>query len=170
MELTFLISQNIFSFARACVRTRSMVILIASIFASFFLSLPVLALDPGLKTALKNISDSKMNVCLPAIESLGHSGRPEVADTLAAALQTEKRSIVRRYLVDALGLLRQPSTPPAVIQALNAPDPQTRVSATIALEAIGSPESEKALFDRAAKENEFSVKSHLVHVMGRSSN
>jgi HEAT repeat protein len=161
---------RIYSGARSPRRPGSSLLLIALIFSSFLLSLPAFALDPSLKPALKKIADPKLSVCLPAIESLGHSRSPEVADTLAAALLTEKRPIVRRYLVDALGLLRQPSTAAAVIQALRDPDPQTRVSATIALEAIGTPESEKALFNQAAQENEFSVKAHLVHVMGRSSN
>src|SRR5262249_11510614 len=82
---------------------------------------------------VKAISDAKLDSCLPSIEALGHSGRSDAADALVKAYDLEKRPLVRRYIVDALGLLKTQSARPVFMKALGDSDVQVRQSAVVAL-------------------------------------
>ncbi len=117
------------------------------------------------------VTSSDTGLCLPAIERLGASHDSDCATfPLIQALAAEKRPVVRRYLVDALGRLRSPDSVPALKIALRDPDIQVRQSAVVALEAVGSDDSDLLLQQQAGTEKNFAVKNSIVHVLGRSKN
>jgi len=123
----------------------------------------VLAADPTLQNTLHQISDQNLNVSLPAIEKLGQSKDPEVMAALMQAFSQEQRPVVRRYIVDALGCLKNIGTLPILKIALKDPDPQIRLSAISALGLLSGPEVDDALIQAAAQENHPGVKAHLAY-------
>jgi HEAT repeat protein len=126
------------------------------------------ALDKKLAKATTQISDSNLDICLPAIELLGHSRNGEIVNVLTQAFANEKRALVRRYLVDALGLLGRRLGQPTLVKALSDSDAQVRQSAVVALSSYGDTASQQLLLDRAQNEQNFAVKAHLAQALGRS--
>lgn len=167
MENFFHIRMGHFFFARACAcKYSSALALIFSIaFSASAAPAPV-----SFQAAVKNLSSQNYGICLAAIDQLGHSGQERATLALAQAFNGEKRMIVRRAMVDALGLLRFASGRAVVVTALQDPDAQVRQSAVIALEAIGGSESDAALLQQAANEKDFAVKANLIQILGRSRN
>jgi hypothetical protein len=169
MDLTISIGRKK-NFTRARASARTEVAKIALIICSFSFGGPAItfALDSVLQQAAAHISDGKLEICLPAIEKLGHSKDASAVAPLASAFATEQRPLVRRYLVDALGLLSNPDARPTLILALNDADAQVRQSAVVALETLGGKESEQALAEHAQNETDFAVKAHLIPALGRA--
>jgi len=172
--------QVYFFFARAGARTRTSHVKIALILCSIFTtpswsdtisltppsqntanSVPVI--DPKLQTNLDKVSDPKTQICLPAIDALGHSQNPVVIPGLAQAFKAENRALVRRYIVDALGQLRNPAALPTFALALKDQDVQLRQSTIAALGLMGTPQAQAMLVAQASVEKSPAVKAHLAH-------
>jgi hypothetical protein len=168
-QKTFIGFSNFF-IARACTRTENLRI------ASYFGSILLLGFCSSILLASrvsensKNITKADLGMALSAIDALGRSRDEAAVDPLAQAFKIEKRMEVRRAIVDAMGLLRYASSIPTLKMALQDKEPQVRQSAVVALESVGGAESEMALLAQASSEKDFSVKTHLVQVMGRSRN
>ncbi len=128
-----------------------------------------ISLDATLQAAVDKISDPKTQVCLPAIESLGRSEKPTVIPDLAKAFKSEKRALVRRYIVDALGQIRHANTLSALQLALKDSNAQVRQSAVAALGLLGTTKAQEILAEYAAKEKSPAVKTHLAHQLGYAS-
>jgi len=164
---------GILFFARAQGRPRSSLLQIGSIFIYFslFAFLPArAAFTSSVQDTAKNISDADLGAALSAIDTLGRSRDEAAVELLAQAFSQEKRIVIRRALVDALGLLRFPSATPALTAALQDPQAQVRESAAVALEAVGDPRGDEALIAQASSEEDLGVKSHLIQILGRSKN
>jgi len=170
MNLTMDLQRNFF-IARAHKRTRSIVQQILACFSGVFISLANLPAQAALKTPTidqSTLNNPSLDVCLPAIQSLGRSRNGASAPLLIAAYDAEQRDLVRRAIVDALTLLRQPAARPVFFNALQSNDAQLRQSAVIGLSALGDPDSEIALADHAASETDFAVMAHLIPALGRA--
>ena len=168
MKLRDFIGQNIFFFARAHARI-DRALLTAALSALFLATIiPSFAHSADWHKNAAKISDSKMSICLPAIESIGLSKDPGAVTPLSQALASEQRALVRRYLVDALGHLGYAEGRHALIAALQDPDTQVRQSAIAALSVVGGKESEAALRDRVDDETDSDVKAHLIYHLGQT--
>jgi HEAT repeat protein len=157
--------------SRARANARTEIAKIALIICSLSFAVPssTFALSKALQQAATNISDVKLTICLPAIEKLGHSKDASAAAPLISAFASEQRPLVRRYIVDALGLLKNNAAIPTLGQALQDTDIQIRQSAVAALSLIGSPAAHDLLIKAAGQEKEAAVKTHLAHALGHSS-
>ena len=155
--------------ARVSARTESAKIVLIICSLSFCVPSLALALNSTLQLAANNISDGKLNICLPAIETLGRSKDASAVAPLINAYAAEQRPLVRRYIVDALGMLKNDAAIPTLANALQDPDIQIRQSAVAALSLIGSPAANDLLFKAAGREKDRSVKTHLAHALGHSS-
>lgn len=162
--------KGIFFFARA--RTRiyrsKLVLVLASLAASFANVTPVNANSTDAHTAqqIQAIHDAKLQICLPAIESLGRSKNVSIVQPLADAFTSEKRPVVRRYIVDALGNLRSRTAIPVLKQALNDTDIQVRQSAVAAVGLLGAGDVQNILLEHAANEKDPVIKRQMVHHLG----
>ncbi len=166
MKFLLFIVLGVFFFAR--VRTRTIIRINALIF-SLLLLLPLLALasNQNLQHSVTNIANPKLNISLPAIESLGRSKDPQAVAPLSQAFANEQRSLVRRYLVDALGQLGFPQGRATLIKALKDNDAQVRQSAVAALSIVGGKDSDEALMQQADNEKDPAVVSHLIFHLGQ---
>ena len=155
--------------ARACTRTEGAKIALIICTLSFGTTTISFALNGALQQAANTITDAKLNICLPAIEKLGRSKDASAVAPLINAYAAEQRPLVRRYIVDALGLLKNNAAIPTLDQALQDPDIQIRQSAVAALSLISSPAAHDLLIKAASQEKDASVKRHLAHALGHSS-
>jgi HEAT repeat protein len=141
---------------------------IRAVFLALLLTAPALALPRSLRKAAQEITHAKLDTCLPAIEALERSKDRSAVPVLAAALATERRPLVRRYLVDALGRLADPSAASALKTALRDADPSVRQSAVVALSTIGGTDVDEALATQAAAESDIAVQAALAQSFSRS--
>jgi HEAT repeat protein len=170
MEIRIFVGMSKFlSRARASARTEEAKIALIICSLSFCVPSFSFALNNNLQQAANKISDAKLTICLPAIEKLGSSKEASAVAPLASAFAAEQRPLVRRYLVDALGNLKNNAAIPTLAQALQDPDTQIRQSAVAALSLIGSPAAHDLLIKAASQEKEAAVKTHLAHALGHSS-
>jgi HEAT repeat protein len=165
MDLQLFIGEGNFFFARTRTRILSSALLVL---LTAFISTTVLADEKTFADSLSKISNANLGVSLQAVDYLGRSHDRRAVLGLSAAYSHEKRMVVQRAIVDALGLLRSSDAAPVLLQALNNPEPQVRQSAVIALELVGGADNQQAIIDHAAKENDIAVKSHMVQILGRS--
>ena len=124
-------------------------------------------LDAQTTQQIQSIQNAQLQICLPAIEALGRSKNMAVVNPLADALSSEKRPVVRRYLVDALGTLRSRAALPTLKQALNDPDVQVRQSAVAAVGLLSSADVQTVLLEQAKQEkNRFVKRDKKLYVDG----
>src|ERR1041384_7814998 len=118
MESLNLIELAYIFFARARAR------IYRSAIVGMFAFLPVFAATPhkNFTDLISSIQDPKLSICLPAIEDLARTKNPDAVNPLANALAIEKRPLVRRYLVDALGELGSANARPFLMASLKDPD------------------------------------------------
>ena len=177
MKLQESIGQKNFFFART--RVRSLVVTPVKTGAQWLLMLwiPAFAgmtavnlsaadLDAKTNQQLQAIQDPSTQICLPAIEALGHSNNPAVVQPLADAFAQENRPLVRRYIVEALGYLRNRAAIPVFKQALNDPDVQVRQSAVASVGLLGAGDEQAILLEHAAGEKNPVIKRQIVHHLG----
>jgi hypothetical protein len=164
-HLFFFARARMHAFERHTIRIQNLLVFLALV-----ISLPAAshALDKKLQKAASQISNPSYDVCLPAIELLGRSKNIEAVPPLAKAYPKENRPLVRRYLIDALGLLGSRDSQPVLAQALNDSDEQVRQNAVVALSRYPDAASQQLLVNRADTEMSPAVKSHLVQALGRS--
>jgi HEAT repeat protein len=175
MELRNLIGQSNFFFTRACTclpagrRARSILFVFALVLASISSSIIAdsnFPLDAQTQQQLQAIQNANTQICLPAIEALGRSNNPAVVKPLADAFAQENRPVVRRYIVEALGYLRNRATIPTLKQALNDPDIQVRQSAVAAVGLLRASDVQSLLLEHAASEKDPVIKRQIVHHLG----
>lgn len=172
MDFSNFIGQAYFFFARA----RAYIVKAAAVTGcvlSLTLSLAAAAADPqtlttALTEQLRAVKDAQLKICLPAIESLGRSGNAMVARRLNDAYSQEKRPLVRRYIVDALGNLRHRSSLPTLKIALEDADIQVRQSAVAALGLFSPADAQPLFVDHARREKHSSLKRELIHQLAFS--
>ena len=156
MDFLFNIGQSIFFFART--RTR-----IEKIQPIFIFGLALFVLSTGFAAApkkwdaqttqeIQNITNSQTQICLPAIDALGHSNNAQVVQPLSIAFSQETRPVVRRYIVDALGNLRNHAALPTLKLALQDQDLQVRQSAVAAVGLLSPTDVQETLIAQAAIE------------------
>ena len=179
MKLQDRIGQSNFFFTRARTRVRSLVVTPVKTGAQWLLmfwvpafagmtaiNLSAADIDAKTQQQLQAIQNANTQICLPAIQALGHSNNSAVVQPLADAFTQENRPIVRRYIVEALGYLRNRSTIPTLKQALNDSDVQVRQSAVAAVGLLGAGDVQDILLADAANEKDPVVKRQLVHHLG----
>jgi HEAT repeat protein len=155
-------------FFRAPARSRSAKI---SMILFVFICTPIPAawtLDKNLTQASQQVNAEKLEVCLPAIEMLGRSHNGDAVAPLTLAFDLEKRPLVRRYIVDALGQLGSRDGQPTLVKALKDSDSQVRQSAVVALSSFGDAASQQAIINQAQTEKNFAVKANYAQALGRS--
>jgi HEAT repeat protein len=123
-------------------------------------------LDAQTQQQLQAIQNANTQICLSAIQALGKSRNPAVVQPLSNAFAQENRPVVRRYIVDALGNLRNRAAIPALKQALNDPDLQIRQSAVAAVGLLGAGDVQAILLEHAAIEKDPVIKRQMVHHLG----
>jgi HEAT repeat protein len=171
-RLKTIIGKGTFFFARARVCTRTRLYKISSISGLLFLFSVSTSLTaaPPVKQAIKNLSSSNLDLCLPAIDVLGKSKGEAAAIALVNAYELENRLLVKRMIVEALGQIGRPEGRKTVVKALEDADPEIRQSAVVSLGLVGGRESDQALVKQAAIEQNQTVKLQMIHVLGRSRN
>jgi HEAT repeat protein len=170
IDRLFIVLQSVFFFARARAHARSRMMKIVLIFGAFA-SLPInpsYAAKNSKPSLAHDIRSEKLEICLPAIETLVRSQDADSVVLLTQAYQTEKRALVRRYIVDALGLIGSRQGQPTLVNALQDADSQVRQSAVVALRSYGDAGSQQALIDHAQQETNFAVKANLAQALGHS--
>jgi HEAT repeat protein len=123
-------------------------------------------LDAQTQQQIQSIQNANTQICLPAIEALGRSKNPAVVKPLADAFAQENRPVVRRYIVDALGNLRNRTAIPVLKLALNDSDVQVRQSAVAAVGLLGASDAQNILLEHAANEQNPIIKRQMVHHLG----
>ncbi len=170
MELTGFIGQGIIFFTRTRARIKRSSFIFTFGLVLWLLSASYAAntkqIDPKTVQQLQSVNNAQLQICLPAIESLGRSKNAAVVIPLADAFAQETRPVVRRYIVDALGNLRNRASLPALKQALRDPEVQVRQSAVASIGLLGADDVQDALLEQAAREHDPAVKRQLVHQLG----
>src|SRR5450755_2141562 len=100
MNRRIFIGQGIFFFARTRARIVSSAILVL---LTAFASTTLLADEKTFQDSLTKISSADLGISLQAVDYLGHSHDSRAVSALSTAYNGEKRMVVKRTIVDALG-------------------------------------------------------------------